>query len=470
MASLVHSTPVEDHPPSPKRQRRGAFSAEQQRALDYAQNGMSFFLTGAAGTGKSSLVKEILCVLEDNDKRVAITASTGAAAQLIGGRTLHSFSGLGRVEERDTPEELATKVRGKLHALQTWMNTDVLLIDEISMISARLFEQLEYVARKVRGKEKPFGGIQVIAVGDFLQLAPIKGTYAYMCEMWNQTIASRVVLLTHVYRQSDPTFIQGLHQIRKGVLTPSFLQAVEASHRNGAQESERVGTAKQVSLEVEYTKLYCTRDDVNAYNRTKLLKLPGKLHTFLAKDFKTDPRIDLDGLMVDGSLDLKVGAQVVFLKNTALFQNGTRGVVVEVVDVKNRPAGEGKIWVQLVNGERIMVAPIAFEMYQNKRIIASRTCLPLKLGWAITIHKSQGMTLDRVEVDLSKVFSYAQAYTALSRAMSLASLRVVGLHQRVVYCHPDVCAYYNLLELENTTRMEREQDAAEREQEEEAAR
>jgi ATP-dependent DNA helicase PIF1 len=432
------------------------FSDAQVKAIDLAQTGTSFFLTGAAGTGKSHVLHEIVEVLEDAcRKRVAITASTGTSAEHIGGVTLHSFTGIG-IGDGDV-EELVEKVRKWAPAVRAWRSTDVLVIDEISMISGTLFTKLDYVGRAIRNRlDVPFGGLQIIAIGDFYQLPPVPGrfepppSFAFESPSWVEVFGKNVVQLEQVYRQTDPVFLKGLHEIRCGHLDPEFARVIKETCSK--KEDTEEGEAEQIVP----TRLFSLNREVDTINQRELAALPDPAYTFKATDYFTDAKYG-PLFPVDGEITLKRGAQVVFLKNALDFRNGTRGVVVGFGGGKSAEENHGKevspimIKVRTMTGKIIDTSPLVFEIRQHKKVVACRRAMPLKLAYGLSIHKSQGMTIDCLEVDLRSVFSPAQAYTALSRASSMEGLRVIGLSSNVVYCNHKVLQYYASLSDDATT-------------------
>lgn len=432
----------------------------QQSAVDLALEGKNFFLSGSAGTGKSYVLKHIIQALKH--KNVALTSSTGISAQHIGGTTIHSFAGIG-LGELDA-DELVLRVRSSRKAMARWRRCDVLIIDEISMIAKNMFTKLEYIAREIRGSEEPFGGVQLIAVGDMFQLAPVepgnpKGVYYYAFEspVWWKCLPHSV-LLTRVHRQraDEPNhaqFLAGLSALRLGVLTPEFKRLLQACK-----------TQPKGATGIIPTCLYAHNVDVDAMNRDELRKLPGLAHEFQARTkivnveyLSAKPQV-LDAMFpIPQAITLKENAQVMFLKNTDLYCNGTRGVVTgflyedeeeeeedEPSSKKRRPAPIG-VKVRLVNGSEIEVRPETFEHTVDKKVAVSRTGLPLKLAWAITHHKSQSLSLDAVEIHLEKVTrpSPGQVYVAISRATTLTNLKVYGLETCRVYADPKVLAFYN---------------------------
>lgn len=392
----------------------------QQQSITLAKQGFSFFLSGAAGTGKSYIINYI----RNNCRNVEVTASTGIAAENIGGITLHSFAGVGLAKERI--EKLIKKVKSNFKSTSRWLMTEVLIIDEISMISAELLDIIDTVGKAVRNCDKPFGGIQVIVVGDFYQLPPVEGDFAFEADIWPQIVGTRVVILDQVFRQSDPVFLKALHEIRIGQLTDeSFKYITENS--NSIEETNGILP----------TILFSKNTEVDEINEKRLAELPGTETVYKAFD-SINPKFarSVINFPVSDILSLKPGAQVILLKNTTDYKNGTRGVIVKCDDETAH--------VQTLNGV-FQIQPENFDVYLGKKKIATRRMMPIKLAWAMTIHRSQGLTIDLLQIDLGSVFSPAQTYTALSRARTVQGLKVNGLSQRVVYCDEKVREYYESL-------------------------
>uniref|UniRef100_A0A182PJQ6 ATP-dependent DNA helicase PIF1 n=1 Tax=Anopheles epiroticus TaxID=199890 RepID=A0A182PJQ6_9DIPT len=419
---------------------------EQKRILSACQSGQSLFFTGSAGTGKSFLLRKIIAALPP-DGTIA-TASTGVAACLIGGTTLHSFAGIGTGEA--TLQNCYEKA-SRPNTAQAWRKCKRLIIDEISMIDADFFEKIEAVARYVRKNDKPFGGVQLILCGDFFQLPPVgrlpdrsrPGQYSqdaqqddesgrvrfcFESKAWRECINASYEL-TVVHRQRDQEFISILNSIRIGRVTD------EISERLRKTASQRIETEGILA-----TQLCSHTSEVDAINQAKLEALRTEAKVFEAKD--SDPysvkQLDMM-LQAPAKLTLKIGAQVMLLKNYNISEglvNGARGVIINFV--QGLPLVKFKRRELLVRHEK-------WSVKTGSGMVLTRVQLPLKLAWAFSIHKSQGLTLDCVELSLSKVFEAGQAYVALSRAQSLDSIRVLDFDLRQVWANTKVLEYYRNL-------------------------
>uniref|UniRef100_A0A2K6PBZ3 ATP-dependent DNA helicase PIF1 n=1 Tax=Rhinopithecus roxellana TaxID=61622 RepID=A0A2K6PBZ3_RHIRO len=383
-------------------------SEEQAAVLRAVLKGQSIFFTGSAGTGKSYLLKRILGSLPPTG--TVATASTGVAACHIGGTTLHAFAGIGSGQ---APLAQCVALAQRPGVRQGWLNCQRLVIDEISMVEADLFDKLEAVARAVRQQNKPFGGIQLIICGDFLQLPPVtKGPqpprFCFQAKSWKRCVPVTLEL-TKVWRQADQTFISLLQAVRLGRCSD------EVTHQLQATASHKVGRDGIVA-----TRLCTHQDDVALTNERRLQELPGKVHRFEAMDSNPELASILDAQCpVSQLLQLKLGAQV------------------------------SKCWEEMVRflcGVTEIIRADRWTVQATRNQLLSRQQLPLQLAWAMSIHKSQGMTLDCVEISLGRVFASGQAYVALSRARSLQGLRVLDFDPMAVRCDPRVLHFYATLQ------------------------
>ncbi|OQR75204.1 ATP-dependent DNA helicase PIF1-like [Tropilaelaps mercedesae] len=403
-----------------------SLSKEQREVLASVKTGTSVFFTGSAGTGKTFLLKRIVTILPPNS--TFVTATTGIAATHIGGSTVHAFAGIGLGEA--SVSCLAEKVR-KSAAMANWRRCQHLIIDEISLLDGAYFEKLEAVARSVLNSDKPFGGIQVILSGDFLQLPPVSKTgqkkFVFQTKCWDEVIG-RIYELKEVHRQKDHQFVSILQEIRWGrcsdtsskVLTDTVLNTVDGDG-------------------ILATKLSTHNIDVDAVNQEFFRRLSGEVKIFKATDSVEGMKVFLDNhLPVQSVIRLKVGTQVMLVKNTKVAQglaNGSRGVVVGF-DKSGLPI------VKFKKGLTTAVGPEKWTIKGAGGASFSRNQIPLKLAWAMSIHKSQGLTLDAVEISLAKVFECGQAYVALSRASTLQGLKVLDFSASAVRADPRVIEFY----------------------------
>lgn len=398
---------------------------KQNQALTILKTGVNVFLTGEPGSGKSYTINRFVKYLNDHDIPVAITASTGIAATHINGMTIHSWSGIG-INKFLTSDDFHRLAKNE-KLCQRITKTKVLIIDEISMLSAETLSLADQVCRKIRKNEDPFGGMQVVLVGDFFQLPPVsQGSephFAYQSESWTALNLS-VCYLTEQHRQEDQQFLSLLSAMRKNNLEEIHYDLLEARHRPFMVKENNL------------TKLFSHNLDVDRINDQKLSSLPGKTYTYTMESFGRRSLIPalVKGCLSPEELHLKKDAVVMFTKNNSRegYINGTIGKVVGFDTDTNYPIVETK------SGEKIEVSPVSWGIEENGIDIAGIIQIPLRLAWAITIHKSQGMSLDAAVIDLRQVFEFGQGYVALSRVRSLSGIHLLGYNENSLLVHPDI--------------------------------
>lgn len=394
----------------------------QDRALDILKTGANVFLTGEPGAGKTFVINQYVNWLEAAGMHVAVTASTGIAATHIGGMTIHSWSGVG-IKDYLTPQDLDA-IAGKERIVKRVKATQVLVIDEISMLDGKILNSVDKILRTIRESEEPFGGIQVVCIGDFFQLPPVTRqgdimTYAFMSESW-LALRPLICYLSEQHRQEDEMFLGLLNSIRKN--------EIEEDHYTLLNEQTDIGYE-----DIEPTRLYTHNADVDAVNNQKLAELPGRIRKFQMEGKGGKPLIE--GLMKNclspQMLELKEDAMVMCTKNNfeVGYVNGTLARVIEF-DSSGAPV------IETTQGKRITMENTSWEVAEDGKVLAQITQYPLRLAWAITVHKSQGMSLDAAEIDLSKAFVYGQGYVALSRVRSLEGLKVLGMHPNALQVDP----------------------------------
>lgn len=424
----------------------------QAEALKIMQTGVNVYLSGSAGSGKTYLLNQYISWLRDHNVNVAVTASTGIAATHMGGMTIHGFSGIG-IREHLSDYDLDALAQ-KPHLSKRFEETQVLIIDEVSMLHARTLDMVERVARALRRNDRPFGGMQVILSGDFFQLPPITkrnvsaenenqdvdetpNDFVFYSKAWTNAKFA-VCYLTEQHRQEDELFTNILNKIRSGNIEDDYI----------ADIADRLGAELPDGLKP--TKLYTHNVDVDAINQAELseLKSPEKVFGMYGKGRPVLVEILKKSCLAPETLRLKMGAEVMFIKNDMekRFVNGTRGVVTGF-------ALSGMPLVRLLNGREIEVETDSWRVEENGKIKAEIAQLPLRLAWAITIHKSQGMSLDCAEIDLSKTFTYGMGYVALSRVRTLAGIRLVGFQPSALLVDP------RILELDEKLQIESDENA-----------
>jgi ATP-dependent DNA helicase PIF1 len=425
---------------------------DQKRAVELATTGISFFLTGAGGTGKSYVIRSIVEALQSNGRDCALTAMTGCAALLLGkgAKTLHSWSGIGLGKEPIAA--LLIKIRKSSKAKKNWLAADALIIDEVSMLTPDLLDKLDEIGRKIRKcADKPFGGLQVILVGDLFQLPPINKDgdqkFVFESEIW-KTYIKDIVNLRTIHRQSDEVFLKILDEARHGELSEESIEILEARKTN---EWKR--------LEIKPTLLFTKKDAVEEINMGQLKKCPGedivyKVKTvytpaaFAVKPTEQEVQREIDRMdkvcPYMPELRLRVGAQVMLLTNKHAqhgLVNGSRGIVEKICD-----GPDPLPMVKFRNGEVLIIEPSSWASDEIDGF--NREQIPLSLAYAVTIHKAQGATLDCALIDIgSNTFEYGQAYVALSRVRSLDCLYIWDLNPSAFRVHPKVKAFFDQIPL-----------------------
>lgn len=398
----------------------------QETALKILQSGQNVFLTGSAGTGKTYLLNKYIAGLRAHDVALAITASTGIAATHIGGQTIHSWSGLG-IKDVITEHDLE-KIAKKKAVRKRLEDVKVLIIDEISMLSRQNLENINTILQYFKVSWEPFGGIQVIFSGDFFQLPPVSKErlpnsekFAFMAPIWRKANL-KICYLTEQFRQSDNSLTDFLNEIRSGEISDSGYDSLRECMENAQHEVEAT------------VKLFTHNADVDLINAQELLKLDTPTETFYATTTGSKTLLTTlkKSVLALDTLMLKEGAQVIFVKNNyeAGYLNGTMGTITGF-------SSDGWPIVTTHDHEEIIATPVDWAITDEfGKPAAQFSQIPLRLAWAITVHKSQGMTLDAAEMDLSKTFEPGQGYVALSRVKSWSGLRLLGCNHNALQLDP----------------------------------
>lgn len=514
----VPRRPVTAYVPPPQTQTPLVLLSEEQKAIvNYVVNkGESVFFTGSAGTGKSVVLRHLVQELcrKHGHVNVGVTASTGLAACNIGGQTVHKYLSIGL--GTGSPQDLAIKIKKNGAAKKRWTSMAVLIVDEILMIDGKLFTKIDEIAKILRNSTAPFGGIQLVCTGDFFQLPPVSkdqsGQYCFQSPAWSRAM-THTITLTQVFRQKgDSELIDMLNALRKGELSDGMVARFHLLKRKVAYTDG-----------IEPTELFPTRQEVKRANETRLRLLPGNIQIYNAKDSDNDPNVKrlFENLMCEERLELKEGAQVMYLKNHPdnVVVNGSIGTVIgfateglwghvctvfgvrQLVDPsaefalvlrllcglvgRSDYSDEQKMMLQLVPAEwRTKVAKLAHEAFsvmpgsellpvvnfraadgasvilvrreefsvdqgrlrlQGKPDKLVREQLPILLAWAMSIHKAQGQSIDRLRVDLRKIFEKGQVYVALSRATNKEHLEVLNFDPRRIAVAKEVRDFYATL-------------------------
>jgi len=397
---------------------------KQNTALNILKSGKNVFITGSAGTGKTYLLNLYTQYLKERRVYPTVVAPTGIAASHLGGQTIHSFFALGIRENID--EGYVDFLLDKKYLQTRFRKLKLLIIDEISMVSPELFSAMDLVLRGFKGTDAPFGGVQVVISGDFFQLPPVSKTpkdkrFAWQADVW-RALGLQTCYLEEKFRQDDERLIGILDDIRSGEISATSHALLESRHE------------KELSTSTP-TRLYTHNLDVDRINQQELDKLESTPKVFSCDHKGTEKNIEkiFKSSLVLEELVLKKGAVVICIKNNAEegYVNGTTGVVQSFSPIDNMPI------IITTSGKKIKLEQEDWSLENDSgKVTATVSQVPLRLAWAITIHKSQGMTLDAAEIDLSKTFETGQGYVALSRIRNIEGLRLMGLNPMALRVDP----------------------------------
>lgn len=405
----------------------------QQQAIDKMLSGANVFLTGEPGAGKTYTLNQFIEQAQKQHKRIAITASTGIAASHINGQTIHSWSGLG-IKDTIRDDEI-DRMAWQPAIFEKYNAAEILIIDEVSMLHGSRLDMVDRVAQWLRRSKKPFGGLQVIFVGDLFQLPPVtKGAttvdYVHLSKAWADA-KPETCYLTEQHRQgADDELLNVLREMRAGKLSVKSHQML-ASRKRPAPDDDSI------------TRLYTHNADVDALNRGMLAKLPGDPTRFYMRSTGDTYKVAAmkRNLLCPETLELKVDAEVMFCANNFQegFVNGTRARVL-------RFSNAGNPVVLTTDGEEIAVQEHTWRTFDDYgHEVASVSQYPLRLAWAVTVHKSQGLSLDAALIDLSQAFTPGMGYVALSRVRSLEGLYLAGLNEQALVMDQDIAKFDKLL-------------------------
>ena len=440
-------------------------SREQQLAFDKYVLGKNIFMTGPGGSGKSALIKKIYKHSENFEKKIYVCALTGCAAVLLNcnAKTLHSWSGIGL--GKGSVENLIKKIKSNKYAKTLWKDTDILVVDEVSMLSLKLFNLLNEIGKAIRGINKPFGGIQLIFSGDFYQLPPVGDKddpdsmrFCFESDEWNSIFHRDCqIQFVKIFRQTDDIYAGVLNQIREGKI----------KRKSNDLLLQYVGRQYAPDLVAEPTKLYPTKMKVENINNSKMsvlsgiekefklkfvtdMDIPGKNDRLIRAQYnEKEIQMELDylsaNLICDKNIILKIGAQVMCIVNIKSADekgidvcNGSQGIVVGFCSFTGCPR------VKYNNGIEMTMGRHSWLSEKIPGICVSQ--IPIILAWALTIHKSQGATMDAAEIDVgSGIFECGQTYVALSRVKSLDGLYLTSFDAKRIRINKKVKDFYESL-------------------------
>tara|TARA_B100000161_G_scaffold265296_1_gene240888 strand:+ start:1273 stop:2529 length:1257 start_codon:yes stop_codon:yes gene_type:complete len=409
---------------------------EQKIAYNFMCSGLNIFITGGGGVGKSALLNYYIKRNKKNKYNIGITSTTGTSSILINGTTIHSYLGIG-TGKKDV-DSICDKINNNRYIKKRWLKLKTLIIDEISMLSANFFDKLEEIARKVRNNDKPFGGIQLILSGDFCQLSPVDSSnFCFEAKCWCFCV-DKIVYLTKIIRQDNIIFQDCLSKIRLGEVNDNIKSLLDS----------RLNVELTNSFGIEPTKLFSKNFLVDSTNLSQLKKLcqKNKIYNYkMTTDF--DPKIKGKYIKLIPALEilqLCKGCQVMLTYNLDLnnhLVNGSRGVVT---DFSNKN-GNLIPRVKFLNGIEIDIDFNTWKIEEEGKIIGVINQIPLKLGYAFSIHKAQGCSLDYAILDLSDLFDYGMAYVALSRVRNLEGLSILSINWNKIKANPKAIEFYNNL-------------------------
>jgi len=423
---------------------------DQQTALKILKSGVNVFLTGEPGSGKTYTINQYVSYLHSHGIKPAITASTGIAATHIGGMTIHSWCGIG-IKNRLGPGDLKN-ITGNDYIKKRVGPAKILIIDEISMLPPETLGMIDAVCRSVKSSSKPFGGMQVVLVGDFFQLPPVMRKnynefsqdnlfdegpmrFAYDAPVFREADFA-TCYITEQYRQDDSELLSLLSKIRENKFDNIALNSIIQRKVDSANVPENA------------PKLYSHNENVDYVNDQMLAKIQAEAQYFpmIVKGHEALISAMKKGCLSPENLYLKVGAAVMFTKNNqkAGYVNGTLGVVEGFEKETEFPI------VKIRSGRKIVVEYTDWIVEEDRKVKGRLSQLPLRLAWAITVHKSQGISLDEAVIDLSRVFEYGQGYVALSRVRRLSGIHLLGWNDKAFQVDPEVLARDKELHVDST--------------------
>lgn len=422
-----------------------SLNEKQQDAFNAMIKGENIFITGPGGSGKSHVINLFVNYyknnIENEENKLFVTSSTGLSSLLINGITINQYSGIGTAEK--DVEYYVKSISKKKVVRERWKNTNVLIIDEISMINSNFFEKLDIIAQKIRKNNKPFGDIQIICSGDFLQLPPVKSNeFCFESFTWDITI-SKIFYFDKIIRQNNSDFQSILNKIRVGIIDNEVKKVLESCRDRKLENKDGIIP----------TLLFSKKDIVKEYNDKSLNELIKKGNKKITYDSEYIFSSKINDLVKDDYIKL-INSQYNIEDKIILTQysqvmlninnideglaNGSRGIIIDFSE-NNNPI------VQFLNGKILEIKRKDYKLEDNKDSIIKKQ-IPLIHAWAITIHKAQGMSLEYIQTDIGKsIFEYGQAYVVLSRIRSLEGLSLIDIDYSKIKANPKVIKFYESL-------------------------
>ncbi|MDR0857243.1 MAG: AAA family ATPase [Mycoplasmataceae bacterium] len=414
-------------------------SREYFDLLDGIKGGQSYFITGPAGTGKTHLMKAIYNSLKNDGEKIVLTSTTGSNALNLGGVTIHKLTGISIHTNKAYIGFMKTSFlySGIKKRMQ---NIDIIVIDEVSMLRSDQFELIDELLKQVSGNQKPFGGKTLIFTGDFYQIPPVvrsweknKTQWLFDCQAWKDANIKNICL-TKIHRQLDSRFSNFLNDIRVGIWKP--------------EDKEIVKECESREVSDDSTTFFSTNEECEIRNKKKMDELPGEEKTYIAKvtgkrnkKYAHEKEAIVKDVIAKYELHLKVGADVIVVANdvNSRYANGTQGVVQEL--------GEKYVIIKTNDDKLLRITPFVWKKVDIKnKVLAKFEQIPLLLSYALTIHKAQGMTLEKAVVDCKNIFACGQLYVAVSRVKKLENLKMLNFHEKQIMVSKDVTDFYARLE------------------------
>ena len=403
----------------------------QDQAFQIMKTGVNIYLTGSAGSGKTYLLNKYINYLGEHNIACAVTASTGIAATHMNGMTIHSWAGIGIKNFLD--EKGLEELEEKKYLWKRFENARVLIIDEVSMLHASQLDMVEKVCRRFKRNNKPFGGLQIILSGDFFQLPPInkindenESGMIFNSKSW-QILNPAVCYIEEQHRQEDNELTEILNMIRSNDIGEKHYELLKS----------RIGI--KLDKDIKATKLYTHNINVDDINNIELSQINSDEKIFHMTSTGSPHIVEIlkKSCLAHEKLRLKIGAEVICIKNNFEqgYVNGSRGKIIGFVKENGDPI------IELYNGRKVCLGKDTWAIEEEGKIKASISQIPLRLAWAITIHKSQGMSLDNAEIDLTRSFSYGMGYVALSRVRTLNGISLVGFNRESLMVDPMVLEF-----------------------------